>query len=100
MSNEKQKLAKATLTDLMYENMKKQLKPIQDNSSIQSEKSFQIKLEPSHVAETKVTILLCIVLILTVIGVNSIIIDGVVIIIVVGVSDRVNPVTAIMEQIH
>ena len=35
LPNEKQQLAKATLTDMMYENMKKQLKAIEDNSSIQ-----------------------------------------------------------------
>ena len=43
LTNEKQQLARATLTDLNYENMKKQLKAIRDNSSVQSENSFQIK---------------------------------------------------------
>ena len=37
----------------MYENMKNQLKTIEDNSSIQSENNFQIKSEPSYLAETK-----------------------------------------------
>ena len=53
LSNEKQQLARATLTDLTYEIMKKQLKAIEDNSSIQLENSFQIKSEPSYLAETK-----------------------------------------------
>ena len=51
LPNEKQQLAKATLTDMMYENMKKQLKAIEDNSSIQSETNFQTKSEPSFLAE-------------------------------------------------
>ena len=46
------------------------------------------------------SILHCIVIILTGIGVDSIIIDGVVIIIAAGVLGRVSPITAIMEQIH
>ena len=46
------------------------------------------------------SILHCIVIILTVIGVGSIIIDGVAIIIAVGVLGRVNPITAIIENIH
>ena len=48
LSNEKQQLARATLTNLTYENMKKQIKAIQDNSSIHSENSFQNKSEPSY----------------------------------------------------
>ena len=44
--NEKQQLARTTLRNLTYENMKKQLKAIEDNSSIQSENNFQIKSEP------------------------------------------------------
>ena len=47
LSNEKLQLARAALTDLTYENMKKQLKAIQRNSSVQSENSFQIKSEPA-----------------------------------------------------
>ena len=46
------------------------------------------------------SILHCIVIILTGIGVDSIIIDGVVIIIAVGILGRVSPITAIMEQIN
>ena len=46
------------------------------------------------------SILHCIVIILTGIGVDAIIIDGVVIIIAVGVLGRVSPITAIMEQIN
>ena len=46
------------------------------------------------------SILHCIVIILTGIGVDSIIIDGVVIIIAVGVLGRLSPITAIMEQIN
>ena len=51
LPNERQQLAKATLTDMMYENMEKQLKAIEDNSSIQSETNFQTKSEPSFLAE-------------------------------------------------
>ena len=44
LTKEKQQLARATLAHLNYENMKKKkLKAIHDNSSIQSENSFQIK---------------------------------------------------------
>ena len=101
MSNEKQPLARTTLTDLTYGNMKKQLKTIYNNALIQSKKSFQIKSGPSYLAETKVRILHSIEIFLTVIGGDSIIItDGVLIIIAIGVPDRVNPVTAIMKQIH
>ena len=46
------------------------------------------------------SILHCIVIILTGIGVDSMIIDGVVIIIAVGILGRVSPITAIMEQIN
>ena len=53
VSNEKQQLARVTLTDLMYENVKKQLNTIQDNSPIPSVNSFKIKSEPSYLAETK-----------------------------------------------
>ena len=42
----------------------------------------------------------CVVIILTVIGVDSIIINGVVTIIAVDVPDGVNLIIAIMEQIH
>ena len=44
--NEKQQLARTTLRNLTYDNMKKQLKAIENNSSIQSENNFQIKSEP------------------------------------------------------
>ena len=46
------------------------------------------------------SILQCIVITLTVIGVDLITIDRVVMIITVGVLGRVNPITAIIEQIH
>ena len=36
--------------------MKKQLKAIEDNSSIQSENNFQSKSEPSYLAETNMSI--------------------------------------------
>ena len=42
LTKEKQQLARATLADLNYEDMKKQLKGICDNSLIQLENSFQI----------------------------------------------------------
>ena len=57
-----------------------------------------IKSESSYLAETKSEHLHCTVIIFTVIGVDSII-DRV-ITIAIGVSDRVNTITAIMEQIH
>ena len=50
LSNGKQQLARATLTDLTYENIKKQLKAIHNNWS---ENSFQIKSEPPYLAGTK-----------------------------------------------
>ena len=84
----------------MYENIKKQLKAIKDNSSIQSENSFQIKSERSYLAEIKSKHPALYIIVLTVVGVDSIIIDRVVIMIVIRVLDRVNPVTVIMEQNH
>ena len=57
-----------------------------------------IKSESSYLAETKSEHLHCTVIVFTVIGVDSII-DRV-ITIAIGVSDRVNTITAIMEQIH
>ena len=38
--NEEQQLIRPTLIDLTYENMKKQLMALEDNSSIQSENTF------------------------------------------------------------
>ena len=58
-----------------------------------------IKSESSYLAETKSEHLHCTVIIVTVIGVDSTI-DWVIITIAIGVSDRVNTITAIMEQIH
>ena len=40
LPNEEQQLTRPTLIDLTYENMKKQLMAIKDNSSIQSENTF------------------------------------------------------------
>ena len=40
LPNEEQQLTRPTLIDLTYENMKKQLMAIEDNSSIQSENTF------------------------------------------------------------
>ena len=57
-----------------------------------------IKSESSYLAETKSEHLHCTVIIFTVIGVDSI--TDRVITIAIGVSDRVNTITAIMEQIH
>ena len=43
LTPEKQELARATITELTYENMKKQLKAIHDSSSSNSIDSFEIK---------------------------------------------------------
>ena len=104
LQNEKQQLARATLTDLTYKNIKKQLiKAIEDNSSIQSENSFQIK-SATYLAKTKNEH--------PALHSNNwdkwtcsnwgklIIIARVVIIIAVGVLGRVNPLSEIMEQIN
>ena len=99
LTYEKQRLARATLVDLTYDNMKQQLKPIYNISSIQSENSFQIKSELSYLAETKSEHPTLCSNILALIRGDSIIIE-VVIIISIGVPDRVNPVTAKMKQIH
>ena len=40
LPNVEQQLTRPTLIDLTYENMKKQLMAIEDNSSIQSENTF------------------------------------------------------------
>ena len=40
LPNEEQQLTRPTLIDLTYENMKKQLMAIEDNSLIQSENTF------------------------------------------------------------
>ena len=40
LPNEEQQLTRPTLIDLTYENMKKQLMAIEDNSSIHSENTF------------------------------------------------------------
>ena len=40
LPNVEQQLTRPTLIDLTYENMKKQLMAIKDNSSIQSENTF------------------------------------------------------------
>ena len=53
LTPEKQQLARATITELTYENMKKQLKAIHDSSSSNSIDSFEIKPEPTFVNETK-----------------------------------------------
>ena len=53
LTPEKQQLAWATITELTYENMKKQLKAIHDSSSSNSVDSSEIKSEPTFVNETK-----------------------------------------------
>ena len=53
LAPEKQHLARATITELTYENMKKQLKAIHDGSSSNSIDSFVITSEPTFVNETK-----------------------------------------------
>ena len=53
ISNEKRQLARATITELNYENMKKQLKAIHDRSSVSTENSFEIKSEPTYVTDMK-----------------------------------------------
>ena len=53
LTPEKQQLARATITELTYENFKKQLKAIHDSSSSNSIGSFEIKSEPTFVNETK-----------------------------------------------
>ena len=40
LPNEEQQLIRPTLIDLTYENMKKELMAIEDNSSMQSENTF------------------------------------------------------------
>ena len=49
ISNEKQQIAKAAITELNYENIKKQLKAIHDSSSVSTENSF----EPTYVTDMK-----------------------------------------------
>ena len=53
LTPEKQRLARATITEMTYENMKKQLKAIHDSSSSNSIDSFDIKSEQAFVNETK-----------------------------------------------
>ena len=53
ISNEKQQLARATITELNYENMKKQLKATHDSPSVSTENSFEIKSEPTYVTDMK-----------------------------------------------
>ena len=53
LTPERQQLARATITELIYENMKKQLKAICDSSSSNSIDRFDIKSEQAFVNETK-----------------------------------------------
>ena len=50
--NEKQQLARATIYELTYESMKKQLKTIHDSSPIGSSKNIDSKSEPIYILET------------------------------------------------
>ena len=52
LSEEKQQLARATISDLTYDNMKRQLKAIHDSLPASSNQSLEIKKEPTFVAET------------------------------------------------
>lgn len=51
LSTEKQQLASATITELTYDNMKKPLKAIHDNSTIVASYSFIIKSEQNYFAK-------------------------------------------------
>ena len=53
ISNEKLQLARATITELNYKNMKKQLKVIHASSSVSTEISIEIKQEPTYVSDMK-----------------------------------------------
>ena len=53
ISNEKEQLPRATITELNYENMRKQLKAIHDSSSVSTGNSFEIKAEPTYLNDRK-----------------------------------------------
>ena len=53
LSNDKQRLARATITELNDENMKKQLKVVLDSSLVSTDNSFETKKEPTYLTDIK-----------------------------------------------